>query len=68
MKRLKEKWGEIHPEYSFLTDKNLRDQASRIEKKRMLWTLNIYMFDQIITRKLMNKPTAEIIVLRLPIV
>ena len=45
MKRLKEKWDEFHPEYSFLTDKNLRDQASRIEKKRMLWTLNIYMFD-----------------------
>ena len=34
MKRLKEKWNEIHPEYSFLTDKNLRDQASRIEKNK----------------------------------
>ena len=34
LKRLKEKWNEIHPEYSFLTDKNLRDQASRIEKNK----------------------------------
>ena len=34
MKRLKEKWDEIHPEYSFLSDKNLRDQASRIEKSK----------------------------------
>ena len=34
MKRLKEKWDEIHPEYSFLSDKNLRDQASRIEKNK----------------------------------
>ena len=34
MKRLKEKWDEIHPEYSFLSDKNLRDQASRFEKNK----------------------------------
>ena len=34
MKRMKVKWNEIHPEYSFLTDKNLRDQASRIEKNK----------------------------------
>ena len=34
MKKLKEKWDKIHPEYSFLTDKNLRDQASRIEKNK----------------------------------
>ena len=34
LKRRKEKWDEIHPEYSFLTDKNLRDQASRIEKNK----------------------------------
>ena len=34
MKRLKEKWDEIHPEYSFLTDKNLRDKASRIKKNK----------------------------------
>ena len=32
--KLKEKWDEIHPEYSFLTDKNLRDQASPIEKNK----------------------------------
>ena len=34
MKRPKGKWEEIHPEYSFLTDKSLRDQASRIEKNK----------------------------------
>ena len=34
MKRMKEKWDKIHPEYSFLTDKNLRDQDSRIEKNK----------------------------------
>ena len=34
MKRPKEKWDEIHPEYSFRSDKNLRDQASRIEKNK----------------------------------
>ena len=26
--------GQIHPEYSFLSDRNLRDQASRIEKNK----------------------------------
>ena len=46
MERMKEKWDEIYPEYSFLTDKNLRDQASRTEKTRMLWTLNMYISDQ----------------------
>ena len=34
IKRLKEKWDEFHLEYSFLTDRNLRDQASRIEKNK----------------------------------
>ena len=34
MKRLKEKWDKIHPEFSFLNDKNLRDQVSRIEKNK----------------------------------
>ena len=34
MKRMKENWDEIHPEYSFLTDKHLRDQASRTEKNK----------------------------------
>ena len=34
MKRMKEKWDEIHPEYSFLTNKNLRDQASHLEKNK----------------------------------
>ena len=34
MKSLKKKWDEIHPESSFLTDKNLRDQASHIEKNK----------------------------------
>ena len=34
MKRLKEKCDEIQPEYSFLSDKYLRDKASRIEKNK----------------------------------
>ena len=34
MKRMKGKWDKIHPEYSFLTNKNLRDQASHLEKNR----------------------------------
>ena len=34
MKRLKEKSDEIHPEYSFLTDKNFRDQDSPTEKNK----------------------------------
>ena len=34
IERIKEKWDEIHPEYSFLNDKTLRDQASRIEKNK----------------------------------
>ena len=31
---MKEKWDEIHPEYSFFTDENLTDQASLIEKNK----------------------------------
>ena len=64
MKRMKEILDEIHPEYSFLTEKNLRDQASRIEKTRMLWTLNMYILDH----KLMNQPTIETTIFRLPII
>ena len=29
MKKLKKTWDKINPEYSFLNDKNLRDEASR---------------------------------------
>ena len=64
MKRMKEILDEIHPEYSFLTEKNLRDQASHIEKTRMLWTLNMYILDH----KLMNQPTIEITIFRLSII
>ena len=67
MKRLKEKRDEIHPEYSFLSDKNLRDQASRIEKNKDVMDTDMYILDQIITQKLMNKPTTVIIVLKLSI-
>ena len=55
MKRLKKNWDKIHPKCSFLTDKYLRDQASLLRKTRMSWTRNMYMFDQIITRKWMDK-------------
>ena len=30
MKRLKNLWDKMHPEYHFLSDKNLRNQASRV--------------------------------------
>ena len=34
MKKLNKKWDEVHPEYSFLTNENLRDQALRIERNK----------------------------------
>ena len=36
MKRLKWYWDEIYPEFSFLSDKNLRDQALRIDKNKVV--------------------------------
>ena len=36
MKRLKALWDEIRPEYSHLSDKNLRDRVDRIIKKNLL--------------------------------
>ena len=36
MKRMKHNWDTIHPESSHLTDKNLRDQASRIIKNKIV--------------------------------
>ena len=36
MKRMKNYWDEKHPEYSFLTSKLLRDQASRAVKNKVV--------------------------------
>ena len=36
MKRIKQNWDIIHPEFSHLSDKNLRDQASRIIKNKFV--------------------------------
>ena len=36
MKRLKKYWDELHPELNFLSNKNLRDQASDIEKNKVV--------------------------------
>ena len=36
MKRLKLHWDKIYPEFSFLSNKNLRDQASRIDKNKVV--------------------------------
>ena len=36
MTRMKNYWDEIHPEYSFLTSKLLRDQASRVVKNKVV--------------------------------
>ena len=33
---MKNYWDEIHPEYSFLTSKLLRDQASRVAKNKVI--------------------------------
>ena len=36
MTRIKILWDEMHPEYNFLSDKNLGDQASRIHKNNVV--------------------------------
>ena len=36
MKKLKKYWDELHPVFNFLSHKNLRDQASRIEKSKVV--------------------------------
>lgn len=36
MKRMKSYWDEIHPELSFFTDKNLREQATRVGKRKVV--------------------------------
>ena len=36
MKRLKSYWDELHPGFAFLSDKNLRDVASRIAAKKVV--------------------------------
>ena len=36
MKRLKNLWDKRRPEYYFLSDKNLRDQAARIHKNKVV--------------------------------
>ena len=38
MKRMKEYWDEIHPEFAFFTERNLREQATRIEKNQTIIT------------------------------
>ena len=65
---MKQKWDEIYPEYSFLTDKNLRDQASRTEKNKDVMDTEYVHIRSKIARKLMNQATIEISVLRLPII
>ena len=56
MKRMKEKWDEIHPEYSFLTDKNLRDQALRIEKNKDVMDTE-YVHNRSNNSSQVNEPT-----------
>ena len=68
MERMKQKWDEIYAEYSFLTDKNLRDQASRIEKNKDVMDTEFVHIRSKIARKLMNQATIEISALRLPII
>ena len=56
MKRMKEKWDVILPEYSFLTDKNLRDQASCIEKNKDVMDTE-YVHIRSNNRSQVNEPT-----------
>ena len=61
---MKQNWDTIHPEFSHLTDKNLRDQASRIIKNKIVMetefakdsntNLNYQMMTYIITKLLMK--------------
>ena len=36
MMRLKNYWDKLHPEFNFLSNKNLKDQASRIEENKIV--------------------------------
>ena len=36
MKRSKKYWDELHPEFNFLSNKNLRDQVSHIGKNKVV--------------------------------
>ena len=36
MKRLKNLWDKMRPEYNFSSEKNLRDQASRVHKNNVV--------------------------------
>ena len=56
IERIKEKWDEIHPEYSFLTDKTLRDQASRIEKNKDVMDTE-YVHNRSNNSSQVNEPT-----------
>ena len=38
LNRLKSYWDKIHPQLSFFTSKNLQDQASRVEKRKIVMT------------------------------
>ena len=38
MKRLKKQWDELDPEFNFQSHKNLRDEASRIQKNEVVMT------------------------------
>ena len=40
MKRLKKYWDEIHPEFSFFTEKQLRQQSTFVENKKLVLQSN----------------------------
>ena len=50
MKRLKNLWDKMHPEYNFLSDKNLRDEASRIHKNNVVMDTEYREASTFITR------------------
>ena len=54
LKRLKKYWDELHPQFNFLSDKNLRDQASRIEKNKIVMATE-YATANIVEKVTLNK-------------
>ena len=47
VKKLKNYWDKLHPEFNFLSDKNLRDQASHIEKNKIVMETSMDLLQQV---------------------
>ena len=47
VKKLKNCWDKLHPEFNFLSDKNLRDQASHIEKNKIVMETSMDLLQRV---------------------